>query len=86
MPATDQQQLQHHVRKLLEEVSSSDHVSSSDNEDHKTNAATPTLHQAYQRTSQQHDNQSSLLPQQTVSPNSEKIIYNVVCVSRNAFA
>ena len=66
MPATNQQQLQHHVRQLLQEVSSSDHLSSSDNDEHKSNTAIPPmLHQLYQMANQQqYDKRSSPLPRQ----------------------
>ena len=72
MPATNQQQLQHHVRQLLQEVSSSDHLSSSDNDDHKTNATVPTIQPAATHqmvNQQQYDTRNSpLLWLQAVSP------------------
>ena len=83
MPATSQQQLQHHVRQLLQDVSSSDHLSSSDNDDHKTNTTVPTIQQqqqqqqpAYQLVNQQqYDVRSSpLLWKQSVSPKGKDIL------------
>ena len=78
MPATSQQQLQHHVRQLLQDVSSSDHLSSSDNDDHKPNTTVPTIQQqqpAYQMVNQQqYDIRSSpLLWKQSVSPKGKDI-------------
>ena len=80
MPATSQQQLQHHVRQLLQDVSSSDHLSSSDNDDHKPNTTVPTIQQqqqpAYQMVNQQQYDviSSPLLWKQSVSPKGKDIL------------
>ena len=87
MPATNQQQLQHHVRQLLQEVSSSDHLSSSDNDDHKINVTVPTARPAtYQiGNHQKYDTRSSpLLWQQAASPKGEYYIYPL-CIIVNEF-
>ena len=71
MPTTNQQQLQHHVRQLLQEVSSSDHLSSSDNDEKRTSAKVSPPHQAYHETqsaTHQHDKQDLSLPQQQAMP------------------
>jgi len=69
VPATNQQQLQDHVRQLLQEVSSSDHVSSSDNDEHET--VTPTLRQILNL---QNDKQGPASKQQAASPKGEDVI------------
>ena len=77
MPATDQQQLQHHVRQLLQEVSSSDHLSSSDNDEHKTSTE---MQQVQMTNPQQYDKQRSpMLHLSTVSPKGKGACNSSVC-------
>ena len=75
MPTTNQQQLQHHVRQLLQEVSSSDHLSSSDNDEQKTSRTVTPAQQVYRLATQQLDKQSSSLPQQqAMSPKCKDLV------------